>query len=286
MYPLIIQVDELMQYPSSGRPVVVLDCSFDLMNPPAADEAFRSAHIAGAYAANLDTHLSTHDLSLAVNGGRHPLPTRAVFAQTLGNWGITPDTQVVVYDRNGQNYCGRAWWMLKWCGHDAVAILDGGFSAWQKAGGAVASGPASLPPPSAPYPVGTPRVSPIDMGLVISRMDTTQTIVDARAPARFRGEVEPLDPVAGHIPGALNLPFTENFDADGRFKSADTLRQMWLALLGERDPSQVVMHCGSGVSAVPNVVSMLLAGLPLPALYAGSWSEWSRDPSTPKTKGA
>ena len=148
----------------------------------------------------------------------------------------------------------------------------------------MASGVALQAPPKSAYPLGTPLVAVTELDTVWRHLDSDQTIVDARAPARYRGDVEPLDPIAGHIPGALNLPFSENFDADGRFKSRDSLRQMWLKLLGDCNHAHVVMHCGSGVSAVPNVVSMALAGLPIPTLYAGSWSEWSRHPDTPKTK--
>jgi thiosulfate/3-mercaptopyruvate sulfurtransferase len=284
MHPLIIQADTLLKMQVAGEPVVVLDCSFDLMNPDNADDMFSTTHIAGAVFANLDRDLSTHDPESAINGGRHPLPHRGDFAQTMGNWGIEPTTQVVVYDRNGQNFCGRAWWMMKWCGHEAVAILDGGMAAWQAAGGAMASGVALKPTPKSAYPLGAPLVTLTDLDAVWRHLDSDQTIVDARAAARYRGDVEPLDPIAGHIPGALNLPFNENFDADGRFKSPDSLKQMWLKVLGDRNHAHVVMHCGSGVSAVPNVISMALAGLPTPALYAGSWSEWSRHPETPKTK--
>lgn len=285
MYPLVIQAETLLQLRAAGQPVIVLDCSFDLMNPAAADKVFAASHIVGATFANLDRDLSTHDPQKAINRGRHPLPRREAFAQTVGNWGIQPNTQVVVYDRNGQNFCGRAWWMLKWCGHDAVAILDGGMTAWQAAGGALEAGAPLVAPQKPEYPLAASLVTVTELDTVWRNLEGDQTVVDARAPARFRGDVEPLDPIAGHIPGALNLPFSENFDADGRFKSSDVLKQMWLNLLGKRDPAGVVVHCGSGVSAVPNVVSMALAGLPTPALYAGSWSEWSRHPETPKTKG-
>ena len=284
MHPFIIQADTLLKMQAAGEPVVVLDCSFDLMNPATVDDTFSATHIAGAVFANLDRDLSAHDPESAINGGRHPLPRREDFAQTMGNWGIEPTTQVVVYDRNGQTFCGRAWWMMKWCGHEAVAILDGGMAAWQAAGGAMASGFAPQVPAKSAYPLAAPLVAVTELGTVWRHLDSDQTIVDARARARYRGDVEPLDPIAGHIPGALNLPFSENFDADGRFKSRDSLRQMWLKLLGDCNHAHVVMHCGSGVSAVPNVVSMALAGLPTPTLYAGSWSEWSRHPDTPKTK--
>jgi thiosulfate/3-mercaptopyruvate sulfurtransferase len=175
--------------------------------------------------------------------------------------------------------------MLKWAGHDAVAVLDGGLQAWQAMGGACESGPAATRTPG-DFEVGTPRVQLARTEDVVRGLGGTQTIIDARAAPRYRGEVEPLDPVAGHIPGALNRPFAENIAADGRFKPADLLRAEFLKLLGTRDPATVVHHCGSGVSAVPNVLAMEIAGLGGSALYAGSWSEWCSDPGRPVARGA
>jgi thiosulfate/3-mercaptopyruvate sulfurtransferase len=192
---------------------------------------------------------------------------------------------VVVYDRNGVNYAGRLWWMLKWCGHEAVAVLDGGLQAWTAAGETVASGPAHTPSPQ-PFALAAPAVALTDTATVHGRLgQPNQTVLDARAAPRFRGEVEPLDPIAGHVPGALNRPFATNLGEDGRFKPAATLRQEFDALLAGRDPATVVHHCGSGVSAVPNVLAMELAGLGRQALYAGSWSEWSNTPGLPVERG-
>jgi thiosulfate/3-mercaptopyruvate sulfurtransferase len=182
------------------------------------------------------------------------------------------------------NYCGRLWWMLKWCGHNAVAALDGGLQAWIAAGGAVSSGEAVAPTAGA-LTLREPLVTLVDTASLSAHLkDGSQTILDARAAPRYRGEVEPLDPVAGHIPGALNRPFTTNLNAAGFFKSADELRAEFAALLGQANPAEVVHHCGSGVSAVPNVLAMEVAGLGPSGLYAGSWSEWCNTPGLPCEK--
>ena len=193
--------------------------------------------------------------------------------------------QAVVYDRNGCNYCGRLWWMLKWAGHDAVAVLDGGLQAWTAAGGAVLAGaePARTP---ANFTLETPLRRLTSAAEVLAALGQDgQTVLDARAAPRYRGEVEPLDPVAGHIPGALNRPFTENIAADGRFKPAQLLRAEFEALLQGRPAATVVHQCGSGVSALPNLLAMEVAGLGPTALFAGSWSEWCSDPQRPVERG-
>lgn len=265
---------------------IVFDCSFDLANPAAGLAQFEQQHIAGAQHADLDQHLSTHDDALRVNGGRHPLPQRDVVMHWLRSMGVRNDSQVVVYDRNGMNYCGRLWWMLKWCGHEAVAVLDGGLQAWVAAGGAVESGAATTRGEPSNFSLREPLVQLVDTQTVAANLgNPQQTLIDARGAPRYRGEVEPLDPVAGHIPGALNRPFNSNLNADGFFKSPEQLRQEFAALLGERSASSVVHHCGSGVSAVPNVLAMQVAGLGHTALYAGSWSEWCRTAGLPCEKG-
>ena len=288
MYTTLVSVAQLQALQASGAPLSVFDCSFDLTNPPAGHAQFTEQHIAGAQHADLDQHLATHDADKRVNGGRHPLPQREVFAAWLQRVGVNHDTQVVVYDRNGMNYCGRLWWMLKWCGHEAVAVLDGGLQAWVAAGGAVASGHASTTANKASqgnFALRAPLVKLVDTSTVANALTTgQQTIVDARGASRYRGEVEPLDPVAGHIPGALNRPFNTNLNAQGFFKSPDELRTEFAALLGQADAHTVVHHCGSGVSAVPNVLAMEVAGLGRTALYAGSWSEWCNTPGLPCEK--
>ena len=294
-YTTLISADQLKALRTSGAPLMVFDCSFDLANPAAGEEQYRKAHLPGAVYAHLDTALSDqgvvepdgshHPHPDAASGGRHPLPSREKFAMWLCSVGFSNEMQAVVYDRQNANYCGRLWWMLKWAGHDAVAILDGGVQAWQAAGGEVTdqAEPSHF---QSNFTLGEPLVRLVSTQEVEQGLgQRAHTIVDARAPQRFRGEVEPLDPVAGHIPGALNRPFAQNLGPDGRFKPPAQLRAEFEQLLVGRDPASVVHHCGSGVSAVPNVVAMELAGLGRTGLYAGSWSEWCRDPSRPVERG-
>ncbi len=289
MYSTLISTSQLQALLASGAPVQVWDCSFDLMNPAAGPAAFAQVHIAGARYVHLDTDLS--DKSAATDkasGGRHPLPSAPKFAAWLGAVGVTPATQVVVYDRNGVNYCGRAWWMLQWCGHKNVAVLDGGLQAWQAAGGAVQAGDGAIQADFSKekYPLAQSNKDLVAIDTVaIAVKNSTHTIIDARATPRFKGEVEPLDPVAGHIPGALNRPFALNIGAEGVFKPAAVLRAEFDALLAGRDASKVIHHCGSGVSAVPNVLAMAIAGYPPSSLFAGSWSEWSHRADLPVAQG-
>lgn len=294
----LISATQLQALIASGAPLMVFDCSFDLMQASAGAQQYAQAHIPGAVHADLNQHLSARhgapgasgtvtaqQADKPASGGRHPLPSRERFAMWLSSVGFANNMQAVVYDRQGANYCGRLWWMLKWAGHDAVAVLDGGLQAWQAHGGPVNSGeePAhfqsnfELKPPL--------RRLATASDVLASLGSPAQTVIDARAGARYRGEVEPLDPVAGHIPGALNRPFAENMGADGRFKPAATLRAEFDALLGGRDPATVVHQCGSGVSALPNLLAMEVAGLGPTALFAGSWSEWCSDPARPVEKG-
>ncbi|PZQ65114.1 MAG: sulfurtransferase [Variovorax paradoxus] len=295
----LISVSQLQALTDAKAPLRIFDCTFDLMKPEAGPAQYLDAHIPGAVYANLDTDLSARhghpgphgqvlvaqEADKPASGGRHPLPSREKFAAWLSSVGLSNDMQAVVYDRNGANYCGRLWWMLKWMGHDAVAVLDGGLQAWQAAGLPVNTGeePAHFQTNFVP---GAPLVRLVDTKTVAAGLDDpAQTLIDARAAPRYRGEVEPLDPIAGHIPGALNRPFADNLAADGRFKPAEQLRAEFEALLAGRDPATVVHHCGSGVSAVPNVLAMQIAGLGTPALYAGSWSEWSNTPGLPTRQG-
>jgi thiosulfate/3-mercaptopyruvate sulfurtransferase len=280
-YTHLITPEQLLALQARRAPLRVFDCSSDLADPTKADAVFASQHIAGAQQAHLDRDLSAHAASDAVNGGRHPLPTRERFAAWLSRTGFTNDMQAVVYDRNGCNYCGRRWWMLKWAGHDAVAVLDGGLAAWLAAGGAVESGPAP-DAPATQFQLRPALRRLLLTGEVAAQLGSpAQTLIDARAAPRYRGEVEPLDPVAGHIPGALNRPFADNLGADGRFKPPAQLRTEFDRLLAGRDPAGVVNYCGSGVSTVPNIIAMELAGYAPPALYGGSWSEWCRTAGLP-----
>ena len=294
----LIAAEQLQALIKSGQPLRIFDCSFELMQPHAGRQHYLESHIPGAIYADLETDLSAkhgapgaHGVLMAAgadapaSGGRHPLPNRERFATWLSSVGMGNGMQAVVYDRNGANYCGRLWWMLKWAGHDNAAVLDGGWQAWQAAGGAVSGGeePAHF---QANFLLGTELTQLVDAQIVVSQLGRpAQTLVDARTPARFKGQVEPVDPVAGHIPGALNRPFGENFLPNGKFKPAVQLKAEFLAMLGECDPATVVHHCGSGVSALPNLIAMELAGLGQTALYAGSWSDWCHDPKRPVAKG-
>lgn len=287
MYTTLISVAQLQSLQKASLPHMVFDCSFELMQPQQGDVLYRQAHIPGAVRADLDRHLSAaKGAPDAASGGRHPLPARAAFAAWLASVGFTNTMQAVVYDRQGVNYCGRLWWMLKWVGHEAVAVLDGGWQAWLAEGGASESGLEDTSREASNFALSPARCVQTATNSVAERLgSTSQCLMDARAQARFLGEVEPLDPVAGHIPGALNRPFSQNFGADGKFKPAQELRAEFEALLGGRDPASVVHHCGSGVSAVPNLIAMEVAGLGRSALYAGSWSEWCSDPSRPMVRG-
>lgn len=279
MHTTIISATDLQGLIRSGTPLMVMDCSFDLMDPSQGRRQYTSAHIPGAVYIHLDEHLSDKHGATPASGGRHPLPSRETFAERLNALGFSSGMQAVVMDRQGVNYCGRLWWMLKWCGHEAVAVLDGGLAAWQAAGGDVVSGPAPQPVPGQDFRLQPALARTVDTPTLAQHLGQPgQTVLDARAAARFRGEVEPLDPVAGHMPGALNRPFVDNIGPDGRFKPADQLRAEFQALLGARDPASVVHHCGSGVSAIPNLLGMELAGLGRTTLYPGSWSEWCNTP--------
>lgn len=288
MYTTLIDAASLHKLMADGQPLALFDCSFDLFDANAGAQQYAQVHIPGARYAHLDQLLSEKSPDQPrSSGGRHPLPSREVFAQRMAALGLDAGTQVVVYDRQGANYCGRLWWMLKWCGHEPVAVLDGGLGAWQRMELPTDSGgdPGHHPGvgnfmPRAPL---ADMVNAADMVQLLGRADLA--IIDARAPARFRGETEPLDPVAGHIPGALNRPFGSNLAPDGCFKSAEQLRSEFLALLGSRDPAQAIHHCGSGVSAIPNVLAMAVAGWGITRLFAGSWSEWCSTPDAVFARG-
>ncbi|MFT4992443.1 MAG: thiosulfate/3-mercaptopyruvate sulfurtransferase [Polaromonas sp.] len=298
MHTTLISASALQALLNNQQRCMVFDCSYDLTQPAAGAQQYAARHIPGAVYANLDSALSAmhgvpgqhgvvtaHGLDEPASGGRHPLPNRTRFATWLSSIGFTNDMQAVVYDRNGANYCGRLWWMLKWAGHDAVAVLDGGLQAWQAAGGSVAAG-AEAAHFQSTFVLSEPKARLVDTSSVLERLGRPeQTLIDARATPRFKGEVEPLDPVAGHIPSALNRPFAQNLRPDGKFKPAEQLRAEFVALLGQRGPATVVHHCGSGVSALPNLLAMEIAGLSGSALYAGSWSEWCSDPARPVAQG-
>ena len=278
-YRTIISVAQLRE--RLGDPsVVIFDCRHDLMQPEKGTLAYKEAHVPGARFAHSD-----RDLSGAKNGrtGRHPLPEPAVLMAWLGANGVDATRQVVAYDYVGGASATRLWWMLRWLGHEAAAVLDGGWEAWTAAG---APATTELPVISKTTFTGAPRPMSVDVAFVLSHLDDPgMTVIDARAPERYRGETEPIDPVAGHIPGALNRLYKNNLDANGRFKSADALRAEFQALLAGRKPEQIVHQCGSGVSACHNILAMEIAGLPGSRLYPGSWSEWCADPGRPVARG-
>jgi thiosulfate/3-mercaptopyruvate sulfurtransferase len=263
-----------------GRAPVVVDTRFDLADTEIGERQYREGHLPGSHYLHLD-----RDLCSAKTGrnGRHPLPERAAFARTIGALGIAPETQVVVLDAHGGVYAARLWWMLRWLGHADVAILDGGLAAWQRAGGALTDVATPLPS-GPPYPERPSLAPTIDAHGVTARAPL-RAVLDARSGERFRGEVEPIDAVAGHIPGALNRFHRANLDERGAFKPVGQLRDEFAALLAGRSPGDVIHSCGSGVTACHNLFAMEHAGLAGSVLYPGSWSEWSADPERPIARG-
>ena len=257
----------------------VFDCRHDLAKPQLGEQQCREAHLPGALFAHLD-----RDLSAPQSGanGRHPLPERNAFVAWLGEQGLKRDDQVVCYDASSGATAARLWWMLRWVGHDAVAVLDGGLAKWRAENRSTTAEVPQFARTS--YAVRRSAHTAVDAGFVAANLDRIY-LLDARAPARYRGEQEPIDPVAGRIPGAHNRFNSDNLAQDGAFKSAEQLRRDFLSLLGERAPSEVVHYCGSGVAACHNVLAMEIAGLPGAKLYAGSWSEWIADPTRPQARG-
>ncbi|MEM9056243.1 MAG: sulfurtransferase [Pseudomonadota bacterium] len=259
----------------------VVDCRFSLADPAAGHQLWRDGHIPGAVYANLDRHLAS---AVEPGSGRHPLPSPRAFAKRLGAWGITRDTQVVAYDDAGGAFAARLWWLLRWVGHEAAAVLDGGLPAWLRAGHALSD---ELPEPEATTYDAQPRPELAIERRQLRAMLTAGTgvLLDARDAERFMGEREPLDTRAGHIPGARNYPFPANLDDDGVFLKPAQLRACFGAALQDAEPQSVVMMCGSGVTACHNLLAMDVAGLPGARLYPGSWSEWIADPSRPVASG-
>ena len=260
---------------------VVLDIRHDLMHPERwGEDQYRAGHVPGAVFLHLDRDLSAPKTG---RNGRHPLPSPYHAAATFARSGVDATSQVVVYDQNSGMYASRAWWMLRWLGHRAVALLDGGFDRWVREGRPVTTEVPSPREtsftPARPLPVADARE------ILGSLPKRSLTIVDARMPERFRGDVEPMDPVAGRIPGAINRPYAANLDIDGNYKDASTLRREFDELLGGTPPERVVHQCGSGVSSCVNVLAMAIAGYPDTRLYPGSWSEWVADPTRPVARG-
>jgi len=280
----LISAPQLLALTQGSPAPVLLDCSFELSDPAAGERAWRQGHLPGASYVHLDRDLAGDKLDATGRFlGRHPLPERGVLARRLGELGITPSSTVVCYDAQGGPYASRAWWLLRWMGHADAAVLDGGVAAWREAGGALVSD-ATPPAAAQPYPDHPPALPTIDATALLAQLGRVP-LIDARAGERFRGEVEPLDKAAGHIPGARNRCFKDNLAPDGRFKSAAELRAEWAPLLGRRPTAELVQQCGSGVTACHNLLALAHAGLGDSVLYPGSWSEWSADPTRPQAKG-
>lgn len=279
-YTTLITPDQLQ--PHLGAPDwVVVDCRFDLADPAAGRRDYAAAHLPGAVYADLERDLSGPPTG---GSGRHPLPPPHALAARLSGWGVGAESQVVAYDDNSGAMASRLWWLLRWLGHDAVAVLDGGLEAWREARlPTTAELAARAPRRFTARPRPELLVDAVELAEWLARDEVL--VVDARSPERFRGEVEPIDPVAGHIPGAINRPFTANLDAEGRFLPAAVLREQWQAVLGGRQSAAVVSQCGSGVTACHNLLALERAGLSGARLYPGSWSEWIRDPQRPVACG-
>lgn len=259
----------------------LFDCRFSLAQPELGRCRYASGHLPGAVYAHLDHHLSA---PITPSSGRHPLPDSARLADWLGRCGVDRETDVVVYDDIGGAFAVRLWWLLRWLGHAYAAVLDGGLQAWIAAGGSLSTVEPTIArgrfvaKPNDRLWLDTPD-------LVAELEDDRCQVIDARAPERFRGDSEPIDPVAGHIPGAVNLPLSGNLDDFGRFLAPAALRKRFTDAIGARSPERIAHSCGSGVNACHNLLAMELAGLPGSRLYAGSWSEWIRDPARPVAVG-
>jgi len=283
MYKTLISASQLAAHIDDPKWVVV-DCRHDLVNLAAGRDGYAIGHLPGAVFADIETVLS--GAKRGADGaflGRHPLPEKEALADALRDFGIGDDTQVVAYDAHGGMFAARLWWLLRWLGHEAVAVLDGGMAAWQALGQPLSN---QVPvKPRGSLSVRAPFVPTVTVREVMDNLDSGKRIViDARAADRFRGENETIDPVGGHIPGAKNRFFKDNLQADGRFKEAQQLRGEFGALID--DPEQAIMQCGSGVTACHNLLALEVAGMPGASLYPGSWSEWVGDPARPVAKGA
>jgi thiosulfate/3-mercaptopyruvate sulfurtransferase len=276
----LISTEELAAHLDGGWAIV--DCRYDLRNQEWGRAQYRASHIPGAVYASL-----SHDLAAPPSGtnGRHPVPCVEEMEATFGRLGIAPGTQVAIYDQDTGMFASRLWWMLRYVGHDAAAVLDGGWAKWTREGRAVRTGEEQRP---AAVFTGRRRKElrmPLDQ-VEATLGDPSVLLVDARAPERFEGHSEPLDRTPGHIPGAANYFYKRNVTDEGILLPPDTLRRQFTDLLGDRPPEQVVMYCGSGVSACHNLLAMEHAGLRGAKLYPGSWSEWSSDPQRPVETGA
>jgi len=280
-YTTLVTVPELNLHIADDNWAVV-DCRFSLGETERGRRDYLQAHIPKAVYAHLNEDLS--GTIITGKTGRHPLPSVTSFAETLANWGIASGIQVVVYDDAGGAIAARLWWMLNWVGHEEVALLDGGWQAWQSRGLPVASGREYRPRKR--FEAHARPEATVDAGRVEEiRNDPHHLLLDARSVVRFRGEVEPIDPVAGHIPGAVSAPYQENLTPEGTFLPPETLRRHFENLLKAVPSENVICYCGSGVTAAHNLLALAHAGLGRGRLYAGSWSEWITFPGRPVAKG-
>lgn len=280
----LITATELNALRNQGKQVIVIDCSFDLTNPAAGREMYQQGHIPGASYLHLDNELSGPKTGV---NGRHPLPDPDRFVARLRALGTNDDAFVVAYDAQGSMYAARLWWLMRWVGHGAVAVLDGGKAAWVAAGLQLEPGTTPDPEAGGNLTRRASLVRTVDAAALVDNLDQRSLlVVDARAADRFRGENETLDPVGGHIPGAANRFFKDNLTADGRFKPADQLRAEFAQVFNGKAPAETVMQCGSGVTACHNLLALEVAGLSDAALYPGSWSEWCADPKRPVATGS
>jgi len=271
----LVSTDQLAQHLQDPQ-WVVFDCRFALTRPESGRQAYAKAHVPGARYAHLNEDLSG---PITSTSGRHPLPDPVSLARKLGSWGVDQRKQVVVYDDSSGAMAVRLWWLLRWLGHDTVALLDGGLPAWIKQGRELS---ADLPVIRPTEFRGAPDDSLwVDGKATLEAMHRKNLIIDARAEERFSGFVEPLDKVAGHIPGSINAPYEDNLDLRGQFLPAEALRDHYHALLHGARPDEAIHLCGSGVTACHNLLALEIAGMPGGKLYAGSWSEWITDPSRP-----
>ncbi len=261
---------------------VVVDCRFSLTDTEIGRRAYLEAHVPGAVYAHLDEDLSIRPVPGQT--GRHPLPPLETFAARLSRWGIDEQVQVVVYDDISGVFAGRLWWMLRWLGHDAVAVMDGDWRHWQQEARPTTGGEESRPSrPFVPRPRPTMQITVDELRDRLGAADLK--LLDARGADRYRGENETIDPRAGHIPGALSAPYADNLDAEGRFLAPELLRARWQRLLDDTPADEAIVYCGSGVSAAHNLIAMEWAGLEPARLYVGSWSEWITDPERPTSTG-
>ena len=275
MYTTVIASGALAHH-NNDPDWVIIDCRYDLADKNAGRNTYMESHIPGAIYADLHDDLSGPPVT---NRGRHPLPTPDAMKQLFSRFGIDGRCQVIAYDGANGSFAARLWWMMRYMGHEAVAVLDGGWQAWQQANSPVRQGLETR------SPVRFQGQAWEDWVVTVENVTAARLLIDSRDPARFAGEMEPVDRVAGHIPGATNRFWKNNLEGNGNFKDSSRLRYEFLELMGNITPGDSVFYCGSGVTACHNLLAVSYAGLAMPRLYAGSWSEWCADPGRPIATG-